>query len=189
MFNINFGKSLSVFLNLLLVFSLLAVSKIPPAFACDSNRPGSPTEELAKSTAVFSGKVLSVSRDGYTDKVKFNVDKIWKGVSEKNVVVSTTTEGAMCGFGFKENEKYIVYAYGEISLGTGLCSRTHLLTLNDPDISVLGIGKSPTLGIEPTPKDAPISYMFMTSLVGISIVVLVVIGITYRIISSRKKLT
>lgn len=177
---------MSVFLNLFIIFSLFTVTKIPVVFACSCIPPGSPTEELAKSTAVFSGKVLNISRDGYADKVTFDVEKIWKGVSEKNVIVATATEGAMCGFGFRKNEKYIVYASGENPLSTNLCSRTRLLTLADTDISVLGIGKSPILRIEPTIQE-PSDFSPRMITFGVVTALLILAGVTYKIIRSRKK--
>ena len=190
MFNMNYKKLVSMVTIVLLIFSLSIIVKPSKVFACDCIGPGTPNEELARSTAVFSGKVISINRSlsGYAYNVTFDVEKIWKGVSEKNIVVSTSISGASCGFGFKEGEKYIVYANGEKSLSAGLCSRTHLLTQADTDISVLGVGKSPTSGIELTTKK-PSNFSPSTTTFGIIVIVLVLLGIIYKIIASRKKLS
>ena len=186
MSNINIGKSVSVFLTTLIVFSLFTITKIPTAIACSCIRPGAPNEELVKSTAVFSGQVLSVNRDflGYGYKVKFDVEKIWKGVSGKTIVVSTGLGGGDCGFGFEEGKKYIVYAYGENSLNAGICSRTHLLTQADTDIAVLGEGMSPASEVGLNTKSN-----FSSTTVAVGIILVVLVGIIYKIIALRKKLS
>ena len=46
-------------------------------------------------------------------KVTFEVSKIWKGPDYKTLVVTTARDGASCGYPFKQDEEYIVYAYGE----------------------------------------------------------------------------
>lgn len=174
---------------ILLVISSLPFVKTPTAFACSCVKPGDPREELEKSTAVFSGKVLDVNRDsvGYAYKVSFDVEKIWKGVSRKTVVISTGLGGGDCGFEFTEGEIYIVYAYGNDVefLSTGICSRTHLLTSADTDISILGKGESPASETSQTDKSASIPFSSATIL-GI-IIGLILVFIFYKIISSRRK--
>jgi len=82
----------------LFIFSLFSTVKIPSAFACSCPIPGTPDEELKEATAVFSGIVTGVERNltGYGYKVKFDVEKTWKGISEKSVVVSTGVGGGDC---------------------------------------------------------------------------------------------
>jgi len=121
------------------------------AFACSCIRPPPPIEALEESTAVFSGTVLRVDRgllgigdflDGIS--VTFDVERSWKGVTEKTVVVETSSSGGLCGYGFKESEKYLVYAHDVSgSLQTTICSRTVLLANAQEDLGALGSGTVP----------------------------------------------
>lgn len=177
---------MSVVLTTLIVFSLLFIAGSSTVFACSCVPPGSPNEELEKYTAVFSGQVLSINRAGYayksSYKVNFAVEKAWKGVSEKNVVVSTATEGSICGFNFKEGERYIVYANGENSLSTSICSRTRSLATAQDDLSVLGEGKAPFL--QPNVPETPPERQsdFSQNLMLIVSWVIIILGIViYRV--------
>lgn len=64
------------------------------------------------SETVFMGKVSAI--DNYTNhewKVKFNVEKIWKGLSRPEItVISNSLVG--CGYSIVTGEKYLVYANG-----------------------------------------------------------------------------
>lgn len=75
----------------LFIFFLFAIVEIPSVFACSCMMSGTPDEELKEATAVLSGIVTDIDRNltGYGYKVKFDVEKIWKGISDKTVVVST----------------------------------------------------------------------------------------------------
>ena len=121
------------------------------AFACSCLKPGSPREGLQRSDAVFLGTVLDVNRDtlggGY--KVKFEVERSWKGASEQVVTVKTGLGGGDCGYidqvtggNFVKGKKYVVYAvYGDDdTLSTGLCSRTVRLEFAEQDLQELGEG-------------------------------------------------
>lgn len=75
------------------------------AFACSCAPPGPPTDELAKSTAVFAGKVVAL--DVPTDlvissadpvRVTFQVYTVWKGPVHNILVVTTARGGASCGY-------------------------------------------------------------------------------------------
>lgn len=103
------------------------------------------SEELQKATAVFSGTVTDINEDsrGQGYAVKFDVEKIWKGISEKTVFISTNMSGASCGYAFKKGEKYLVYANGKDSLSASICSRAKVLSVVGEDISVLGNGGTP----------------------------------------------
>ncbi len=140
------------FSNLILLASLVILfinnSYSDFAFACSCIPSPPPIEALEESTAVFSGTVLRVDRGllGIGDlpgsiSVTFDVERSWKGVTEKTVVVETSSDSAMCGYGFKESEKYLVYTH-EVSgsLHTGICSRTVLLANAQEDLDALGSG-------------------------------------------------
>ena len=80
--------------------------------------------------AVFSGKVIALD----TFKVKFKVDKMWKGDSGGEVTMSTgakdngdgTSTSSSCDFSFKLGEEYLVYAYGASAgeMQAHACTRT-----------------------------------------------------------------
>jgi hypothetical protein len=55
--------------------------------ACLCGRPGSPSEELQRNDAVFSGEVIS--RDFKSAKVEFNVEKFWKGSRRRKFRLNT----------------------------------------------------------------------------------------------------
>lgn len=169
--------------------SLFTVIRTPLAFACSCAMPGTPSEELKESTAVFSGMVINIDRDltGYEYKVRFDVEKIWKGISDKTVVVSTGMGGGDCGYEFKEGERYFVYAYGENSLGVGICSRTKLLSAAGDDLSALGEGKTPFS--QPGTSSGG-QFDFLNNLIFITIFVAIILAlIIYKVFISRKKIS
>jgi len=166
----------------LVSFSFFAIA--PTAYACSCIAPGSPAEEMERSAAVFSGKVTAIESDSLGYKVKFEVERIWKGLSEESVVVSTAQDSAACGFEFTAGQEYIVYAYdAEGSLSTGLCTRTHLLVENDPDVSSLGEGMAPVSGESPNEaaENSPVRA------IGLVIGVLVLLGIVYKVATSARR--
>jgi hypothetical protein len=97
--------------------------------------------------AVFSGKVIKIvlpkqSKDKITTslKVYIRVVEVWKGVTRENVVVTTPKDSSFCGYPFKLNEKYLIYAYRykKEDLSTSLCERTTILENAEEDIEFLG---------------------------------------------------
>ena len=136
----------------LMIFTIIAsfvlIGSMDSAFACSCIISPLPIEALEKSTAVFSGTVLNVDRGflGIDDflgsiSVTFDVERSWKGVTEKIVVVGTSSSSAACGYDFNEYEKYLVYAHDVSgSLHTSICSRTMLLANAQEDLDALGSG-------------------------------------------------
>ncbi len=101
-----------------------------PIFAC-SCAMATPSEQFDNATTIFVGTVKSISADGWDNIVAFDVHESRKGSSVENVSVTTSQQGASCGFDFEEGEKYIVYAYDDDgALGTGMCSGTSLFAAN-----------------------------------------------------------
>jgi len=161
----------------LLVLSTYIVVRAPSAFACSCVMPGAPSEALKEAKAVFSGTVTDIDRNftGYGYKVKFDVEKVWKGISDKTAVVFTGMGGSDCGYRFKEGEKYFVYAYGSIFRNTislsfmkssdgdasflfaHSCSRTGLLSAAGEDLSALGEGNVP-FSSPNTPSGKPFNF-------------------------------
>ena len=133
------------------------------AFA-DCPVPGTPTKELKRATAVFSGKVIDTERRKITDAssedfggeqlfVKLKVARWWKGGGDSDIVLRTstvyfpdTTKEYGEGFRFSDGETYLVYAfYFNGAYGTSGCTRTAKLSEAGEDLKELGEGFPPSL--------------------------------------------
>ncbi len=136
-----------------------------PAFACTCEPPPPPLDALEGADAVFAGEVVSIEESPIGDDgiwssadpvtVTLSVDEVWKGLAVQDVTILTVSSGDSCGFGFDEDERYLVYAYRNSydfpgKLSTHLCSRTRPTNFAAEDLAVLGEGRVPTL-------DEPIS--------------------------------
>lgn len=154
-------------LGLILSLSVLwFLANMEQGFACSCAPPDSPSEELARSAAVFSGKVIDIRE--YNDPnsttisstdpttVKFEVETVWKGPAYETMHFTTARSGASCGFTFVEGEDYIVYSHGGSTVS--LCSRTALLKSAQADLGELGEGR-PTepSSVGPSPESPPAS--------------------------------
>lgn len=99
---------------------------VPPEIRGDSEKHIK--YEFDKSAAVFSGKVIRTSKvkNSNAVRVKFSVEKIWKGGKTKTVVVETGSSEGLCGYAFRVGKKYIVYAreLDSKNLTTTRCTRT-----------------------------------------------------------------
>jgi hypothetical protein len=148
------------FTLLLMVVSFLMLGSTQPAAACSCIMPGTPVEEMDRSAAVFSGKVVHLDTStapiiSSADPVVvgFDVSTIWKGPQEAQLAITTARSSASCGFEFQLGVEYIVYAYeGEVGLETGLCTRTAPLAMAADDLAALGEGVTAP---EPEPAPAP----------------------------------
>ena len=154
--------------SLALIFGVLWFLGNPgQAHACSCAQPGSPSEELRESSAVFAGRVVSVrhtydpdgrsvSRDDHST-IGFEVSAVWKGTVYEDMVITTPPTGGSCGFRFVEGEEYIVYAYDgpyvDGGYSVGICTRTALLEQAQEDIDELGEGRASQAGTgEPAPE-------------------------------------
>ncbi|WP_102029070.1 hypothetical protein [Salirhabdus sp. Marseille-P4669] len=145
-------------LLLLLIVTFVSVFFYAPfmkSYACSCVPPGAPVEEMKESSAVFLGKVTEIANkdrgsltfppDIEQVAVQFEVEKSWKGLNQKEVVVYTASNSASCGFEFEVGREYLVYASeGEGNLQTSYCTRTAQLEMADEDIAELGEGKQIT---------------------------------------------
>ena len=104
------------------------------ALACTCLAPIGPAGGLKRSTAVFRGRVSTISRP-FLDRVGlknsggywvgFEVAKQWKGAASKSADVFTRLTGEACGFPFELNKEYLVYVVTEPrDLQTGICTGT-----------------------------------------------------------------
>lgn len=132
-----------IFIWLMSVVFLFASAENSLACSClFSDKPVKTQVKKAykDSNAIFSGEVTEItesSTDEYYLIVKFKVEESWKGKAEKEITITTAADSAMCGYGFKVGEKYVVYAHGsDDELSTNICSRTTFVTDN-PDVKYL----------------------------------------------------
>jgi hypothetical protein len=134
----------------------LAIIVTHPAGAVQCFAPGSPSEELAKATAVFSGRVIGHdyvvenTPSGETAQrlvANIAVVRVWKGNINPNVTIHTweylLPNGYVRIFGenftFKDDEEYLVYAFGRSDhLWSDQCSRTRELSKANADLKELG---------------------------------------------------
>jgi len=139
-------------LKLLVFSSLVALLIATSAIACTCMPTAGPEKELEQADAVFAGKVSSSKRHNgarpFDDvEVEFVVERVWKGQVTKRFRIFTGSSSDSCGYRFKKNRTYLVYAYGKVDEGlqTGICSRTRRLKDAHQDLNVLGEGRRPAL--------------------------------------------
>jgi hypothetical protein len=116
------------------------------ALACSCIAPDERTrsEAIKTSPVIFQGKVMSIakSRDGDSVNVRFRVQRTWKGVRTKEIVITTPRSSAACGYSFERNKIYTIYASGK-SPSTNLCL---MLQINEKLLrETLGGGRPPAL--------------------------------------------
>lgn len=194
--SINIAKLFSIFTITLLVLSLSVVFQTPVAFACKCGQPGPPLPSLNEARAVFAGQVTNIDMprvmisSADPVKVTFNVSQAWKGVEKQIITVSTVRDSVSCGYEFQAGEQYLVYARGDDNdLQVSLCSRTSLLAQAGDDLSALGKGEFVTGESEPVDKQLFNFTPTMLIIGGLTLAIVLLIGIIYRIFSSRRKIT
>ena len=153
----------------LLVGVILFLGNPELVHACKCAVPGTPSEELENSSAVFVGRVVSihhsfdpnassVTPDDRTT-VEFEVSAVWKGTVHEGMYITTPPPLGSCGFTFVAGEEYIVYGhdgkYGEGGYTVSICSRTALIGQAQADIDELGEGQAPLAGIGGQPSEQP----------------------------------
>ena len=128
-------------------------------YACSCVTPGSPSEEMASSAAVFMGKVVSVREferdDGLISSsdpttIEFAVSTVWKGPLYATMFLTTARWGGSCGFTFVKGETYVVNSRDGLTVS--LCSRTRSLSEAQHDLVEFGKGQASNPGtIAPMP--------------------------------------
>jgi TonB family protein len=145
----------AAFGTILLVLFGTTVGRVPECI-----KPGPPTAELARATAVFSGKV--VGRDYVVEKtasgrvqrliIKIRVERVWKGDISPDVTMYTSevhlpngvTDSIEEDFRFEDEKDYLIYAFGKSDhLMTSKCTRTRELSKAAEDLRELGNGHAP----------------------------------------------
>ncbi len=182
-------KLMSIMLLSLMFFSILNYSPTI-SYACSCAEPGPVKEELERSSAVFSGKVIEmvdknrnklIQSSADLIAVKFEVAEVWKGKSNSQMIVYTERDSASCGFEFEQNQEYLVYANeSEGQIRVNLCSRTNLLSAASTDILELGKGEKPTKVISPDTNENNNNLYIIALVSG-----LLLVGIVY--VTRRRK--
>lgn len=140
------------FKKILLITSLVFLANPAIVSACSCMNPGTPTEELQKADAVFSGQVIDIQENSYEFypgvfageyQVKIQVDNYWKNANQSELDVYTNLESTACGYDFELGEKYLVFAYAndEDRLSTSWCSLTQPLDGAKLILEEIGAGK------------------------------------------------
>ncbi|RAV11906.1 hypothetical protein [Paenibacillus contaminans] len=137
----------------LLALCVLFVICMPssPAYACSCAAPKPANERVAQYDAVFTGKVIAKKEETSwalraretNEAVLLEVDSVWKGLSESQVIVRTDLSS--CQFDFQVGQSYLVYAgsWGGKPLSTHICSGSAELTAAAADLQALGSGAKP----------------------------------------------
>jgi hypothetical protein len=101
----------------------------PAAQACKCGAPMPVRQSVKIATMVFRGKVLSVETlktpEGHSRRVKFVLNRVWKGASQPYVSLSTGMGNGDCGYNFVKGQEYLVYTVGAVQDMTNQnCGRT-----------------------------------------------------------------
>jgi len=139
--------------HLLLTIVALITLGAGPAFACEcaGNRPA--CQEFWEASAVFVGTVINsrtvtVKEGTYPEQmraVRISLDEIFRGLEGAEVEVLTGFGGGDCGFGFRQAQQYLVYAYrsDDGKLRTSICTRTKSISEADNDLAYIrGLSKA-----------------------------------------------
>jgi hypothetical protein len=142
----------------LLVLLLLALAGTLRSASAQACSCVTQTREQAfeSAAAVFEGRVTEITRSKPDAEngsgrllVSMLVVRAWKGVEVERVTVLTAGDGAACGYGFRQGESYLVYAYqGGAQPKVSLCSRTRPVAEAGEDLDALGMGVVP---VQPVP--------------------------------------
>ncbi|WP_409973740.1 hypothetical protein [Bacillus sp. Bva_UNVM-123] len=170
------------------------------SFACDCVEPYPVKDELNRSSAVFSGKVVKIEDENKNKlfqssadpiAVQFEVKETWKGLNQKQILVYTERSSASCGYEFDLNNEYLVFAMEvDGQLKVSLCSRTKLLSAAASDFQELGKGEKPikdgSIELNENNGEASNTFKTLTSKNTIYITVLILGGILLGVYVFRR---
>jgi hypothetical protein len=147
---------------MMLVLFLIALMFSAPLPELRCFKPGTPIEELGKSSAVFTGKVIGrnyfeddasgIGVAGQRLVIRLKVERIWKGEVGEEVLMYTSEVREPNGlfsmvaedFDFEDGKRYLVYAGGpKERLRTSACTRSREFEKAGDDLMELGEGHEP----------------------------------------------
>jgi hypothetical protein len=111
--------------------------------ACVCANPRDAREGLSKAKAVFSGKVIKPSAEGWV----FEVERVWKGKGIGQwVIIKDYEPDSTCGWGFSAGESYLLFANtvasGERTVYIPqVCNFTSILSRAGKSLKLIGKGK------------------------------------------------
>jgi hypothetical protein len=127
------------------------------AYACSCAGEALPCQAYWNTTAVFVGRVISLSPSYEEEEATFNlerkknsrvfrfaVEQGFRGVNGAEVEVRTSIGGGSCGYYFSPGKRYLVYAGFDPKTGeywTSICSRTRPLEKAQDDLAYI-LGQS-----------------------------------------------
>ncbi len=122
-----------------LIVSLGFVVSAQQANAC-SCLAQSTQDHITQTSTIFSAKVSSIleqsSENGFPELVvSFDVLEWWKDGANTTVQLTTSLDGASCGYHFEPGQEYLVYSHNG---STGVCTGTKLLENASWDLTLLG---------------------------------------------------
>jgi hypothetical protein len=141
-FHPQFRQRRGVLGMLLFAVAVLATSS-NRAEACECSLGGPPCQNFFEAAAVFAGTVQAIEdttapEHGFLRRrVRFALDRAFRGVAGTSVEVTTGQGGGDCGYAFVVGKSYLVYAYRTTStheLAVSICSRTQRLDAADEDL-------------------------------------------------------
>ncbi|WIV21123.1 hypothetical protein QPK24_10830 [Paenibacillus polygoni] len=140
-------------LSILLIISLVLIQLMTflssKAYACSCAFLET-KEKLELYSAVFEGTVIeigetkSLSPYSQVRDYTFEVERGWKGVKDKKVIVTSLDGGSnSCGYQFSKDQTYLVYASldKDDTLITSLCSNNLLSSEAGEELKQLGAGQ------------------------------------------------
>jgi hypothetical protein len=128
------------------ILILLGAGFVRQALACTCGEPAPPCQAYWESPVVFVGSPLSVSKaevDSRGHKVaqrlfRFQVQEAFRGATGSELDVITGFGGGDCGYDFRPQMKYLVYAYRqEDRIYTNICTRTRAFADASEDLSYI----------------------------------------------------
>src|SRR3989442_7043794 len=141
--------------QILLAFMVVAIFVAANARACDcAFGGGAPCQDYWQASAVFIGTVIESRRVTIKESpypremrlVRLSLDEPFRGVEGAGVEVLTGFGGGDCGFGFRQTQQYLVYAYrseNDGKLHTSICTRTKSISEADNDLTYIrGLSKA-----------------------------------------------
>ena len=188
------GKLKKAILFLLFAILFTSIFTFPSsAKACLCVPTTSTDTEFSRSSAVFSGTVVSIKENDKKAPYKtvlFEVAETWKGKQQGQIVVSTGFSEADCGFEFEEGREYLVYAHesptdagakplddsstgGIKPLNTTSCSGTGKLEASQEEVKLLGASSSSVEPIdsayEQNNQSLFVYALFAVALIGLAV--------------------
>jgi hypothetical protein len=131
----------------LVLATLATVIVVPRADACSCAMSGPPCQAAWSTDVVFAGVVRSIESVDHPDlggpyqarRVRFDVDRGFRGIASAVADVGTGTGGGDCGYRFEVGKRYLVYAWRSPDgrLTTGICSRTRPIEAAQDDLKYL----------------------------------------------------